>query len=46
MDFDIPFGTLITAALDNTVRVWDLSTGRCQGMLEGHNGTCKDPPHL
>jgi len=25
--------------LDSTVRVWDLSTGRCQGLLEGHNGT-------
>jgi mitochondrial division protein 1 len=34
----MPFGTLVTAALDSTVRVWDLSTGRCSGLLEGHNG--------
>lgn len=36
LDFDAPFGTLVTAALDDTVRVWDLSAGRCIGMLEGH----------
>jgi mitochondrial division protein 1 len=38
MDFDLPFGTLVTASLDSTLRVWDLSYGRCQGQLEGHNG--------
>ncbi|EMC91784.1 hypothetical protein BAUCODRAFT_38924 [Baudoinia panamericana UAMH 10762] len=36
MDFDAPFGTLVTAALDDTVRVWDLNAGRCMGMLDGH----------
>lgn len=36
MDFDVPWGTLVTAALDDTVRVWDLNAGRCMGMLEGH----------
>lgn len=36
LDFDAPWGTLVTAALDDTVRVWDLNAGRCMGMLEGH----------
>jgi division protein 1 len=36
MDFDAPWGMLVTAALDDTVRVWDLNAGRCMGMLEGH----------
>jgi division protein 1 len=36
LDFDYPYGTLVTAALDDTVRVWDLHAGRCMGMLEGH----------
>lgn len=36
LDFDAPFGTMVTAALDDTVRVWDLNAGRCMGMLEGH----------
>ncbi|KAF2838777.1 mitochondrial division protein-like protein 1 [Patellaria atrata CBS 101060] len=36
LDFDIPFGTAVTAALDDTVRVWDLNAGRCMGLLEGH----------
>ncbi|KAF2645939.1 mitochondrial division protein-like protein 1 [Massarina eburnea CBS 473.64] len=36
LDFDAPWGTLVTAALDDTVRVWDLNVGRCIGMLEGH----------
>jgi mitochondrial division protein 1 len=38
LDFDVPFGTMVTAALDDTVRVWDLSAGRCIGLLEGHHG--------
>ncbi|KAL5113315.1 Mitochondrial fission protein [Pleosporales sp. CAS-2024a] len=36
MDFDAPWGTLVTASLDDTVRVWDLDAGRCIGMLQGH----------
>ena len=36
LDFDYPFGTMITASMDDTVRVWNLATGKCQGLLEGH----------
>ncbi|KAF2483180.1 WD40-repeat-containing domain protein [Neohortaea acidophila] len=36
LDFDAPFGTMVTAAMDDTVRVWDLNAGRCMGFLEGH----------
>jgi division protein 1 len=36
LDFDTPFGTMVTASLDDTVRVWDLNAGRCVGLLEGH----------
>jgi len=36
LDFDVPFGTMVTAALDDTIRVWDLNAGRCMGMLDGH----------
>lgn len=36
MDFDVPFGTMVTAGLDDTLRVWNLNTGRCTGLLEGH----------
>ena len=36
LDFDAPFGTGVTAALDDTLRVWDLNAGRCVGLLEGH----------
>ena len=36
LDFDAPFGTGVTAALDDTLRVWDLNAGRCLGLLEGH----------
>ncbi|KAI9741450.1 MAG: Mitochondrial fission protein [Claussenomyces sp. TS43310] len=41
IDFDIPFGTMVTAALDDTVRVWDLSAGRCMGFLEGHTASVR-----
>jgi division protein 1 len=41
LDFDAPFGTMVTAALDDTVRVWDLGVGRCIGMLEGHHASVR-----
>lgn len=41
MDFDVPFGTLVTSALDDTVRVWDLTSGRCIGLLDGHTASVR-----
>lgn len=41
LDFDVPFGTMVTAALDDTVRVWDLNGRRCLGMLEGHHASVR-----
>ena len=41
MDFDAPFGTMVTAALDDTVRVWDLNAGRCIGTLDGHTASVR-----
>ena len=41
LDFDVPFGTMVTSALDDTVRVWDLNLGRCMGMLEGHQASVR-----
>ncbi|PFH60179.1 hypothetical protein XA68_11340 [Ophiocordyceps unilateralis] len=41
LDFDAPFGTLVTAALDDTVKVWDLTAGRCMGFLEGHTASVR-----
>ena len=41
MDFDAPFGTMVSAALDDTLRVWDLNTGRCLGLLEGHRASVR-----
>lgn len=41
LDFDAPFGIGVTAALDDTVRVWDLNAGRCMGYLEGHTASVR-----
>lgn len=41
LDFDAPFGTMVTSALDDTVRVWDLNVGRCIGLLEGHQASVR-----
>jgi division protein 1 len=41
LDFDVPFGTMVTAALDDTVRVWDMNAGRCMGFLEGHTASVR-----
>lgn len=41
IDFDFPFGTMVTAALDDTVRVWDMNVGRCSGFLEGHHASVR-----
>ena len=41
IDFDAPFGTMISSALDDTVRVWDLNLGHCIGLLEGHQASVR-----
>jgi mitochondrial division protein 1 len=41
LDFDAPFGTLVSAALDDSVKVWDLNAGRCIGLLEGHTASVR-----
>lgn len=41
VDFDVPFGTMVSAALDDTVRVWDMNLGRCMGYLEGHHASVR-----
>jgi len=41
LDFDLPFGTMVTSALDDTVRVWDMNAGRCIGLLEGHTASVR-----
>ncbi|KAJ3032709.1 Mitochondrial fission protein, partial [Rhizophlyctis rosea] len=38
LDFDMPFGTLVTGSADKTIRVWDLSSHRCAALLQGHTG--------
>lgn len=41
LDFDVPFGTMVTSAMDDTVRVWDMNAGRCIGLLEGHTASVR-----
>lgn len=41
MDFDVPFGTMVSASMDDTVKVWDLNAGRCIGSLEGHTASVR-----
>lgn len=41
VDFDIPFGTMVSASLDDTVAVWDLSRGEKLTSLQGHNASVK-----
>jgi WD40 repeat protein len=39
LDFSEPYGTLVTASSDESVRVWDLCSGEEIGYLRGHEGT-------
>ena len=41
LDFDVPFGTMVTSALDDSVRVWDMNVGRCIGHLNGHTASVR-----
>ncbi|KAI0466828.1 mitochondrial division protein [Xylaria cf. heliscus] len=41
LGFDVPFGTMVSASLDDTVKVWDLNAGRCIGVLEGHTASVR-----
>ncbi|WFD30013.1 [histone H3]-dimethyl-L-lysine(36) demethylase [Malassezia sp. CBS 17886] len=41
LDFSEPYGTLVSAAADDAMRVWDLSTGEDVAVLRGHTDTVK-----
>lgn len=41
LDFDLPFGTMVSASRDDTVKVWDLNAGRCIGSLDGHTASVR-----
>lgn len=41
LDFDVPFGTMVTSGMDDMVKVWDLNAGRCMGILEGHTASVR-----
>lgn len=47
LDFDMPFGTLVSAGMDRAVRVWDLSRGELVSELRGHQAsvTCMQVDH-
>jgi WD40 repeat protein len=38
LDFSEPYGVAVTASLDESVRLWDLTTGDEMGFLKGHRG--------
>ncbi|KAI8898925.1 WD40-repeat-containing domain protein [Globomyces pollinis-pini] len=38
VDFESPFGQMVSGSADKTIRVWDMSNHRCIGVLEGHTG--------
>lgn len=51
LDFSEPYGVAVTASLDESVRLWDLTTGDEMGFLKGHRGTsvlgnCQQPSVL
>jgi WD40 repeat protein len=31
-------GTIVSGSLDNTIKIWDLKTGKCKDTLFGHTG--------
>ncbi|RDW24435.1 mitochondrial division protein 1 [Yarrowia lipolytica] len=39
LDFDIPFGTMVSAGMDLGLKVWDLSRGDLVTDLKGHNAS-------
>ncbi|WVQ80400.1 mitochondrial division protein 1 [Cryptococcus sp. DSM 104549] len=41
LDFNEPYGMLVTAGQDDVVKVWDLCDGEEVGQLRGHTGTVK-----
>ncbi|KZV81766.1 WD40 repeat-like protein [Exidia glandulosa HHB12029] len=41
LDFSEPYGLLVTAAQDDSTRLWDLCSGEEIGRLRGHSGAVK-----
>jgi len=38
LDFETPYGYLVSGSADKTLRVWDISSHKCVGILDGHAG--------
>ena len=38
LDFETPYGNLVTGSADKTLKIWDLSTNECLATLQGHQG--------
>ncbi|KAJ3356576.1 Mitochondrial fission protein [Kappamyces sp. JEL0680] len=38
VDFETPYGLLVTGSADKSLRIWDLSSHHCLGVLDGHDG--------
>ena len=43
LDMSEPYGMLVTAGQDDTVKVWDLCDGEQLGQLRGHKGSSPRP---
>ena len=46
LDMNEPYGMLVTAGQDDTVKVWDLCDGEQLGQLRGHKGKSSRNPIL
>jgi division protein 1 len=38
LDFETPYGYLVSGSADKTLRVWDVSNHKCVAVLDGHTG--------
>jgi mitochondrial division protein 1 len=38
LDFETPYGYLVSGSADKSLRVWDISNHKCVGVLDGHEG--------
>jgi WD40 repeat protein len=38
VDFESPYGYVVSGSADKTLRVWDISRHQCVGVLDGHTG--------
>jgi division protein 1 len=38
LDFEIPYGKIVSGSADKTIRIWEASSHQCLSTIQAHTG--------